>query len=238
MDSDPKWRIAPLGDRALIIECGDGSDDEVGSELRGLVTVLSNAALPGVEDIVPAFSSVALHYRPAEIDHSSGSPAYQSLRVRIDALLSGGWAAETISPRVVEIPVCYDDPFGPDLQAVADAAGMTRDKVIERHGASPNAVRMIGFAPGFPYIGGLDPRLRMPRLPTPRAVVPKGSVGIAAAQTVIYSMETPGGWNLIGRTPLRLFRPSNRSPFLLQVGDQVRFLRISSEQFLALESDA
>ena len=238
MNSDPKWHIAPLGDRAMIIECGGGSDEDVGAEVRGLDTALSNAALPGVVDIVPAFSTVAVHYRPVEVDDGSGRPAYESLRAWIEATLSRGWAAEATLTRIVEIPVCYEDAFGPDLQAVAAASGMTTDEVIWRHGDSLHAVRMIGFAPGFPYLGGLDPRLRMPRLPTPRAVVPMGSVGIAGEQTVIYSMETPGGWNLIGRTPLHLFRPSSRSPFLLRVGDEVRFLRISSEQYHSLEQVA
>ena len=137
--------------------------------------------------------------------------------------------------RVVEVPVCYGGDFGPDLAEVAVACDLTPDDVIARHAPSPHVVHMLGFAPGFPYMGGLDARLTVPRRATPRTAVPAGSVAIARDQSAIYPFEAPGGWNLIGRTPLRLFRPTTQPPCLLEPGDEVRFVPISSVQYHRLK---
>ena len=139
---------------------------------------------------------------------------------------------------VVDVPVCYGGEFGPDLDEVAVLRELTPQQVIELHAASPHQVYMLGFAPGFPYLGGLDPRLEMPRRATPRTKVAAGSVAIAREQSAIYSIETPGGWNLLGRTPLRLFTPEADPPCLLQPGDNVRFVPITAEQFRAAQQKA
>jgi inhibitor of KinA len=135
------------------------------------------------------------------------------------------------SARVVEIPVCYGAQFANDLAHVAAAHGMTTDDVIRLHSGAEYTVRMIGFSPGFPYLAGLPNELITPRLKTPRLKVPSGSVAIGGRQTGIYSLETPGGWNIIGRTPVEMFRPDQHPPCFLNAGDQVRFVAISAEEF-------
>ena len=144
---------------------------------------------------------------------------------------------EKFKGRTVEIPVCYDPEFGPDLGLVAKQAKLTPEEVIKRHGKPEYLVYLVGFAPGFPYLGGLPKELHTPRHAKPRMVVPPGSVGIGGQQTGIYPLATPGGWNLIGRTPVRLFRPEENPPVLLRAGDQVKFRAISREEFAKWEAD-
>jgi inhibitor of KinA len=230
---DAAWHIAPLGDRALVIEFGQRVDRDISARARAFAEQLLRVSLPGVTDVVPAFTTVALHYRPESF--AGGEGPYQQLRKQVEAILARGIASERTATRLVDVPVCYGGEFGADLEEVARVCKLTPDEVIALHAASPHVVYMLGFAPGFPYLGGLDPRLGVPRRATPRTTVPLGSVAIARDQSVIYPVETPGGWNLIGRTPLRLFRPESEPPCLLQPGDEVRFVPISLEQFRALE---
>lgn len=231
------WRIEPMGDGCLIVEFGQRVDEEINRTARSVADHLIAHPIEGVVDVVPAFTSVAVHYRAEALtDSSARDPPHQRLRRRIEAILAQGVARPSDVPRLVEVPVCYGDGFGPDLAEVAVACGLAPERVIELHGASPHVVYMLGFAPGFPYLGGLDPRLAMPRRATPRTKIPAGTVAIAREQTAIYSLETPGGWNLIGRTPLKLFTPQASPPCLLQLGDSVRFVPISLERFRALEA--
>lgn len=230
------WRIAPLGDRCLVVEFGKRVDPEIGRTARSFAAQLLANPLDGVLDIVPAFTSVAVHYRP---DAFAGPELpHAHLRRELEAMLARGVAAQSVASRVVEVPVCYGAEFGPDLDEVAAACGLTPDDVIRLHGASPHVVYMLGFAPGFPYVGGLDERLAVPRRSTPRTAIPAGSVAIARDQSVIYPLETPGGWNVIGRTPLRLFDAAAEPPCLLQPGDEVRFVPLSLEQFQNLAEQA
>jgi inhibitor of KinA len=235
-DAGGAWRIAPLGDRALVIEFGQRVDRDISARARAVAQHLLRTPLPGVTDIVPAFTTVALHYRPEAF--AGAAAPYEQLRAQVEAILARGVASEHTATRVIEVPVCYGGEFGPDLEEVATRCKVTPDEVIALHAASPHVVCMLGFAPGFPYLGGLDPRLGVPRRATPRTAVPLGSVAIARDQSVIYPLETPGGWNLIGRTPLRLFRPQREPPCLLQPGDDVRFVPISLERYRALEESA
>lgn len=225
------WRIEPLGDTALIVAFESRVDPAINRAALAAAEALSAALLPGVVDVAPAFCTVAVHYRPEQV----GAPApYEALCQRIDAVLAE--AAGSIAAgegRVIEIPVCYGGAYGPDLDAVAVACGLSAQAVIDAHVASPHVVYMLGFAPGLPYIGGLDPRLSLPRRATPRTRIAVGTVGIAREQSVIYSLETPGGWNLIGRTPLRLFDASAEPPCLLRPGDRVRFVPIDAAEFTA-----
>lgn len=227
------WQIAPLGDRALVIEFGQRVDRDINARARAVAQQLLRTPLPGVTDVVPAFTTVALHYRPEAF--AGGEAPYRQLCRHVEAILARGIALERTTMRVVEVPVCYGGEFGADLGEVATLCKLAPDEVIALHAASPHVVYMLGFAPGFPYLGGLDPRLGVPRRATPRTAVPLGSVAIARDQSVIYSLETPGGWNLIGRTPLRLFRPEREPPCLLQPGDEVRFVPIPPERYRALE---
>jgi inhibitor of KinA len=226
-----------MGDGCLIVEFGQRVDEEINRTARSVADYLMAHPIEGVVDIVPAFTSVAVHYRPEALtDSTTRDPPHRRLRRRIEAILAQGVARPSDVPRVVEVPVCYGGDFGPDLAEVAAACGLPPEQVIELHGASPHVVYMLGFAPGFPYLGGLDPRLAMPRRATPRTRIPAGTVAIAREQTAIYSLETPGGWNLIGRTPLKLFTPQASPPCLLQLGDSVRFVPISLERFRTLEA--
>lgn len=227
MQSVSDWRIEPLGDRGLIVRFGEHVDAQISERARAVARQLLAAPIDGVSDVVPAFTTLALHYRPEAL----GDAPYERLRGEVETILQRGIATGQTAARVVEIPVCYGGEFGPDLAEVAAACGLGIDDVIARHAASPHVVHMLGFAPGFPYMGGLDARLTVPRRATPRTAVPAGSVAIARDQSAIYPLEAPGGWNLIGRTPLRLFDPKAEPPCLLQPGDQVRFVPIPPEQF-------
>lgn len=239
MQAQQGWKIDAVGDRCLMVELGRRVDPEINAAVRALADRLLDAAIEGVTDVVPAFTTVAVHYRPEAFAGAAGAGAdddipHRRLARRIEAILAAGIAGARHDARTVEIPVCYGGEFGPDLDEVAAACGLTPQQVIELHAASPHLVYMLGFAPGFPYIGGLDARLAMPRRSTPRVRVPPGSVAIAREQSAIYTLETPGGWNLIGRTPIELFRPHSSPPSLLRPGDRVRFVPIDRERFDAI----
>ncbi len=223
------WRIVPLGDRCLIVEFESRVDAQISRKARSLAHRLLERPPTGVVDIVPAFCTVAVYYRPERF--APGAAPFQQLRLQIEALLHAGLEAAEGPARVVRVPVCYGGEYGPDLEAVAQACGMTAPEVILAHVASDHVVFMLGFSPGFPYIGGLDPRLSVPRRPTPRTHIPAGSVAIARDQSAIYSYETPGGWNLIGRTPMKLFDPLAEPPCRLQAGDRIRFVPIVPAEF-------
>ncbi len=216
-------RFAPLGDTAITIELG--TDYEVCDRVRALTQALTEERPAGIVDVVPAYTTVTVFYDAA------GGPDRETLcreieRRAMTATATGGDAA-----RQVEIPVCYDPEFAPDLARVAGQAGLGEDAVIARHSGGSYRVRAVGFSPGFPYLDGLPEELHTPRLDTPRTVVPAGSVGIGGAQTGVYPLASPGGWNLIGRTPLALFDASATPPARLRVGDRVHFKAITREEF-------
>ena len=231
--ADGDWHIRPMGDCCLIIEFGLKVDTATNQLVHAVADYLQAHLPKGVLDIVPAFTTVALHYRPEALEHGSASP-YQQLKDGVETILGSGITAKQHTARSVEIPVCYGGEFGPDLVEVAAACRLTPDQVVALHGASESIVYMLGFAPGHPYAGGLDPKIAVPRRATARTSVSEGTVAIANGQTVIYPMKSPGGWNLIGRTPLKLFDPAATPPCLLQPGDQLRFVAISRQQFDAI----
>jgi inhibitor of KinA len=231
-------KVLPLGDSALLLTLGEHLGEESHGQVRAALAALTEAELPGVVELVPAFTTLAVHYAPAEVlAHLPGeepSPAARLTRVVRDVLL-GAAASALPDSRLVEVPVCYGGESGPDLEAVAQHAGLSPDEVARRHAAALYTVHLIGFAPGFPYLAGLPPGLAAPRHASPRARVPAGSVGIAGAQTGIYPAETPGGWQLIGRTPRCLFRADRTPPALLRMGDRVRFRPITAAELAAWE---
>ena len=230
----PGWCIDALGDRCLMVEFGQRVDPRINEAVHAFADLLIDQPIAGVTDVVPAFTTVAVHYRPEEIDpDGSADPPHRRLHHHLAALLAQGIEGAARQTRLVEIPVCYGGDLGPDLDEVASTCAMTAQEVIARHAASPHVVYMLGFAPGFPYMGGLDPRLAMPRRSTPRVRIPRGSVAIAREQSAVYTFETPGGWNLIGCTPLALFTPQADPPTLLRPGDRIRFVPITREAFEA-----
>lgn len=227
----PAPRFFPMGDQALIVEFGDRVDPALSAQIAALARRLREARLVGVLDIVPAYSTLALHYDPAAI--GAGTSPYEALVETIGPWLNSQTVEMPLPGRVIEIPVCYGGAFGEDLEALARSHGLAVDEVIAIHSAADYYVHMLGFVPGFAYLGGLDARLATPRRDSPRARVPAGSVGIAGEQTGIYPLDTPGGWQIIGRTPLQLFKPDTSPPSLLNAGDTVRFVPISAQEFEA-----
>ncbi|WP_420042582.1 5-oxoprolinase subunit PxpB [Bordetella genomosp. 9] len=219
----PDWRIHPQGDRCLLVTFGESIDAETGRRCLAVARLLRGAGLPGVTDVVPSFVAVAVHYAPGP---DGAGPTYLELAGRIEAMLHAGIPAGEDTARDIEIPVHYGGEHGPDLEDVARATGLTPDEVIALHTQPGSMVFMLGFAPGHPYIGVHDERLNVPRRATPRTAVPMGSVAIANRQTVIYPSRLPGGWNVIGVTPLRLFDPAREPASLLQPGDRVRFVAL------------
>lgn len=235
--------ITPLGDRALLVDIGGGIDAATLAQVRDVVARLEQAELPGVRDIVPGYASVAVHYDPLEVlgrPHPREPGALPSALVRAAverALATPPPAAAAVPGRLVEIPVAYGGDHGPDLEHVAAAHGLTPAEVAAAHAAPIYTVHLIGFVPGFPYLGGLSPRLATPRREVPRAHVPAGSVGIGGEQTGIYPVDSPGGWQIIGRTPHVLFDAARTAPALLRIGDRVRFVPIAATEYLRLVAE-
>jgi len=219
------WRIRPEGDHALIVELGATLTPATGARCLALAQGVRQARWPGVTDVVPALTTVALHYQP------DADVTYDVLSARLEGLLAAGLPVNQTATRTVEIPVCYGGVHGPDLDDVARTCGVTPDAVIAMHTAAGARVYALGFAPGLPYIGVHDEKLAIPRRATPRTRVPTGSIGVANRQTTIYVTESPGGWHLIGATPLRFFDYNKTPPTLLEPGDAVRFVPISADEF-------
>ncbi|MCS7013694.1 MAG: 5-oxoprolinase subunit PxpB [Chloroherpetonaceae bacterium] len=214
----------PLGDAALVIEFAEKSSSEVRQRIRAYCEVLRASSVLGFLDVIPAYTTATVLYDPLQLDY----PAAKAHALR---LLEHSHTLSASSARLHEIPVCYAEQCAPDLQSVAAALKLTPQAVVDVHCSVEYEVAVVGFVPAFPYLVELPEQLRLPRRATPRLAVPAGSVGIAGAQTGIYPFETPGGWHLIGRTPLRLFRPTHQPPSLLQPGDRVKFYPISEQEF-------
>lgn len=228
----------PLGDRALLLEVGSHAGPETVSKVRALADYLARLRLPGVLDLVPALCSIGIHYDPEQWrDESAIRSPYERLVAHIQTALPDPATLALSEGCVREIPVCYEADFAADLTVLARTLGLSPSQVVEMHSAVEYSVYMIGFAPGFAYLGPLDERLVLPRRKTPRTQVPAGSVAIANQYTGIYPSELPGGWHLIGRTPLRLFDPARTQPSLLKAGDRVRFSPIDAVKFRRLQSD-
>ncbi|MFL5759835.1 MAG: 5-oxoprolinase subunit PxpB [Thermomicrobiales bacterium] len=223
--------IAPLAESALLVRLTDEEriDPAMVARAAALADSLAALAIPGVIDIVPAYITVMVSFDPRQVDPGELSEQIEQL---------AGAAADQPSGRLVTIPIAYGGAFGPDLDDVAAHAGLSPEDVIARHAGGNYSVGVMGFAPGWAYLLGLPPELAMPRLSNPRLRIPPGSLGIGGEQTGIYPLATPGGWRLIGRTPLRMFNPARHEPFLLKPGDRVRFEPISEVTFFSMEGAA
>jgi inhibitor of KinA len=202
--------ILPAGDQAFTVAFGAGIDGRVLAAAERLVA----AAPAGVTDVVPGYDHLLVAYDPLVVAPDA-----------VRTWLAGQLEAEDapLAGRTVELPVCYDPALAPDLEPLATEKGLTVEALVALHAAPAYRCHLLGFRPGFPFLGGLDDRLVAARLPSPRSRVPAGSVGIGGRQTGVYPVDSPGGWRLIGRTPLRLFDPARAEPFLVRAGDTVRF---------------
>lgn len=222
------FRITAAGDCALNIEFGTTISPETGALVRAAAKRLDAAPIPGVTETLPTFCSLMVCYNPMEL-------GYDELCCALEAQLQDIAPDSDESKRVIEIPVCYGGAFGPDIETVAQHAGLSVSEVVSLHTGHDYLIDMLGFLPGFAYLGGLDKRLHTPRLATPRTVIEAGSVGIGGAQTGIYPLASPGGWQLIGRTPLRPYDPTREEPILYQAGDYLRFVPITEGEYHAIE---
>jgi len=221
----PLFRIA--GDRGLLVEYGDAIDPVVNKKVRSMAMAMEKETLTGVRETIPTYRSLLIIYDPA----TTNPTKLQKEILDFEELLS---QIEVPPPDTVEIPVCYGGKFGPDIRFVAEHNSITEDDVVRIHSGAEYHIYMIGFTPGFPFLGGLPKVLHTPRLETPRSFVPERSVGIANNQTGIYPLASPGGWQLIGKTPLKLFAPEHSNPFIYKVGDRIKFKPISAEDYARL----
>lgn len=223
------FRLFPLGDSAVLAEFGTNLDLEINARLQQLAEAVRAKGLPWIRDIVPALGALALHFDPARVP-AELDPAAAAARL-LEECLRRGLRARRVAAASLEVPVCYDAELAPDLGAVAEQVGLSADEVVRRHTATQHRVLMMGFAPGQPYIGGLDPALAVPRRATPRTRVPAGSIAIANAQTAVYPFEISGGWNVIGRTPLRVFDVAREPAALFAPGMSLRFVAIGRAEY-------
>ena len=218
----PKFLI--MGDRSLLVELGDQISIEVNRRVRSLYYSLSYRKLGGIIELLPSYTSLLIVFDPLRLSLSVLRTILTQLADRTDN-------SRIPEPKTVKIPVVYGGEFGPDLTGVADYHRLTPGEVVRYHTSVDYQVYMIGFTPGYPYMGEVPREIATPRRDTPRTHVSKGSVGIAQRQTGIYPVESPGGWQIIGRTPLTLFDPHNKPPALLEAGDIVTFYPIEKEEF-------
>ena len=217
-------KIYTAGDSSVLIEFGQEISPEINAQITALVPLNKAQHIEGVTDMIPAFASLLINYDPRVV-------SYAGLRARLEKLLKLEISGETSESRIFEIPVCYGGEYGPDLQNIADHAGLTPEEVIKIHSAEDYLIYMLGLLPGFSYLGGLDERIHTPRLANPRIRIQAGSVGIGGSQTGIYPLDSPGGWQLLGMTPVKTYDPEREVPILFEAGDYIRFVPVSEEEY-------
>ncbi len=213
-----------MGDRGLLLEFGDGISREINEKVRTVALAIQAEAIEGIVEVVPTYRSLLIIYNPIIL-------SVERLGSRLTRIEEGLQLTPLPEPKLTRIPVVYGGGYGPDLEEVARYHQISPEAVIQLHCSTPYLIYMIGFMPGYPYMGELPQALVTPRLKTPRLLVPKGSVAIAQRQTGIYPMESPGGWQILGRTPVELFDPGKDPPALLQMGDFVQFYSIDEKEF-------
>lgn len=226
MYSQTKYLIA--GDSALVIEFGNQISPQINERVRGMYLAIEQAKLPAVVSLTPTYRSLLVQYNPLVTPYRAMIEALQKLEGNLGKM-------ELPEPKVLEIPTLYGGECGPDLEFVCENSGLSREEVIYIHSSRDYLIYMLGFAPGFPYLGGMDERIATPRLKTPRTKIDSGSVGIAGQQTGIYPLASPGGWQLIGRTPILLYDPQRTPPILYQTGDYLKFVPISEQEYADIE---
>jgi inhibitor of KinA len=227
MKASTQWAdltFEPIGDKAILVELTREIDPDTNRKVRNLWAALEKEPIDGLGEIVPGYCSLLVYYDPSEIRSDA-------LRAEIEAVVEKITEIELPPPKVYHLPVLYGGEDGPDLDFVADENDLTPQEVIDVHTSREYLIYMIGFSPGFPYLGGMSEDIAAPRLPDPRTVTPARSVGIAETETGVYPVESPGGWRIIGRTPVELFTPQEDPPVLLEMGDYVKFYRISEDRY-------
>ncbi len=218
------------GDSALNIEFGNEISEEINKKIRAASALIENREISGISEVVPTYRSLMIHYDPLIIEYEELISILKWIEENIKNV-------ELYSPEIIEIPVLYGGQYGPDIENVAMHNKLTVEEVIKIHTSAEYLIYMLGFTPGFPYLGGMDKRIATPRLHSPRTKIPAGSVGIAGEQTGIYPVQSPGGWQLIGSTPIELFNPDSENPILLKSGNHIVFKSIDEEEYMKIKEE-
>ncbi|WP_156289581.1 5-oxoprolinase subunit PxpB [Oceanobacillus salinisoli] len=222
------FQIEAFGDKGIRVQLGKSISKETNERIRNFSWFLEKENIPGVMEWIPAYTTVSIYYDPYYI-------SYELLKKRVASLKDNLSSVKLPPAQVIQLPVYYGGELGPDLSFVAKHHHLTEQEVIRIHTATDYLIYMMGFSPGFPYLGGMSEKIATPRLKEPRLNIPVGSVGIAGSQTGVYSMETPGGWQIIGKTPVKLYDPQRETPILLQAGNYVRFVQVTEKEFQEIE---
>lgn len=222
-------QIKITGDTSLAVVFGNEICEDINTKIRAFDELLNEEQIDGVYETVPTYCSLTVHYAPEKI-------RFEALAEKLEALLAVSHKAQKLNTIVMEIPVVYGGAYGPDLETVAAHNGMSVEDVIRIHSGAEYLIYMLGFTPGFSYMGGMDESIATPRLKTPRVLIPAGSVGIAGKQTGIYPIDSPGGWQLIGRTPVKLYDANRDTPILLDAGLHVKFIPVDEAEYKRIET--
>jgi len=217
-------KYLPAGDKGLVVEFGNSISKDINIKVRSFALAIDNAGIPGLLEYIPSYRSLLIIYDPLTWE-------FKLLVNRLKQLEDNLSMMQFPNPQIYCLPVAYGGEYGPDLYFICEHTGLKKEDVIKIHSGVDYLIYMLGFTPGFPYLGGMDERIAAPRLNSPRGKISAGSVGIAGSQTGIYPIESPGGWRIIGRTPVKLFDPDNERPVLLNAGDYVRFYPVSVDEY-------
>ena len=219
-----KIRILTAGDSSLLVEFGKKISPEINRKITAAVQMMKEQHIEGVVDVIPAFCSLLINYDPRVV-------TYGEIKERIQKIVRLEVKTGEVRKRIFEIPVCYGGEYGPDLGNIAEHAGLSEEEVIEIHSSRDYLIYMLGFLPGFTYLGGLDERIHTPRLANPRIKINAGSVAIGGSQTGIYPLDSPGGWQLMGMTPVKTYDPGRENPILVEAGDYIRFVPVDEQEY-------
>ncbi len=220
----PNVRFLLTGDTSLSAEFGNEINEKINAQIRAFTIALEKSGIPGIVELVPTYRSCMIHYDPGVI-------SYGALTKRLEGLLGRLDSIEIPPSDVLEVPVLYGGEMGPDLAFVAEHAGISEQEVVDIHASTEYLIYMLGFTPGFTYLGGMSDKLETPRLKQPRVKIPAGSVGIAGKQTGVYPIDSPGGWQLIGRTPVKMYDPNRETPILPKAGQYIKFRAVDQAEY-------
>lgn len=221
-------RFLTCGDCAVTVAFAQEIREDTNRKIRYLAKKLQNAGIHGLQETVPTYCSLTVYYEPLVLSR-------RKLEHQILHFLAAYQPDTAEKKRIFQIPVCYEGEFAPDMEDVCRLTGLSREQVIALHSSVDYLIYMLGFLPGFPYLGGMDPRLEVPRLDSPRTRIPAGAVGIGGKQTGVYPLASPGGWRLIGRTPAVIYDPNREKPIVYEAGDYIRFCPISTDEFRRIQ---